>query len=260
MPMTGAGREPVVQAYIAWGDPLTDPAASLGQLHFDVVTQELHERTCEVTEHPVEQGVNIVDHVRPNTDRVSLEVFVSNTPVYSTDGQVLPLTMSLDKPGQVTAAGNSSFFAGGTSALLDVGLQAIGLQQGFPSSITANVLQFQGDIDYVQNCCNTLNRLRDTATLLSVVTPKQFYSNMIIDGDVMRRDAQSGTGAYFSLSFRQIRVVSSSIVDAPLPTIVRDTPVLDKGKKEAQAAPIQKESVARNLRGKATGFLSGLGL
>lgn len=239
MPQVGSPREPVVSAHLTWGDPITDPASALGQLEFDVVIAEHHERSTEVTDHSVEQGTAVVDHVRPNPDRLNLEVFVSNTPIRpnANDGQVLPLVLDLDPPGQ------GGFFTGGSSALLERGLQAVGLAKGFPTQVTANVLQFSEDTDYVQNTYNILTQLRDTATLLAIPTPRQTYFNMVIEKISMERDRQTGTSATFSIDFRQIRIVSSSIVDAPLPSIPRAVPNIDKGKRDPKAVSQPKQSV-----------------
>ena len=238
MAMVGSTREPVVSSFIAWGDPLTDPKGSLGQLHFDVVMTEDHERTTEVTEHSVEQGVAIVDHVRPNVNKLRLEVFISNTPIYNADFQLNSEVIDVD------AGGEHSFLAGGTSALFDRGLQAVGLQAKFPTQIAVQVLTSDGPVDYVQNAYNKMTELRDTATLLSVATPRQFYSNMILETINMHRDAQTGTSATFSLEFRQIRIVSSNIVDAPLPSVPRAVPTIDKGKLDPKKANTPKESLA----------------
>jgi hypothetical protein len=230
----GTGREDVHIAFIAWGDPLTDPTAQIGQQHFDAILSEDHSRTTLVTEHSVEQGSAVVDHVRPNPDELTLEAFVTNTPVYSDDAQLLPLTLDIPQPGQ--DSGLLSFLNGGTSAFIDKGLQLLKLQRGYPTQLTANVEQFDGDHDYVQNCFDTLTRLRNTATILSISTPRQFYSNMILVNVRMRRSKDQGgsSGAIFTMDFRQIRIVTSKIVDAPTPSIPRPTPIKSVGKKDVQ--------------------------
>lgn len=245
----GTGRQPIVPAYITWGDAITDPASALGSLTFDAILSEDHERTAVVTDHAVEKGSNIVDHVRPLPDRLSLEAFVSNSPITSADSQLLPLTLDLPQPGQ------AGFLAGGTGALLSKGLQAIGLQKGYPSSITAQVMQFSGETDYVRATYEQLTFLRDTATLLEVVTPQASYPNMVLERIGLHRDAQTGTSGTFSLEFRQIRVVSSKITDAPQPSIPRNAPSLSKGKKDAAAAKARMQSLA--FRG---GNALGMGL
>jgi hypothetical protein len=245
----GTDREPVVPAYLAWGDPIEAPQNQLGQLHFDVVITEDHERTAEVTDHSVEQGVAIVDHVRPLPDRVTLEVFVSNTPISSPDAQLAPLVLDIPQPGQ------GGFLAGGTSQILADAASFIGLTKSYPTQLTAMVQQFSADTDYVQNTYNTLTQLRDTATLLTIATPRQTYTNMIVERIAMHRDASTGTSATFELEFRQIRIVSSSIVDAPLPSIGRATPMANLGKKDPTPAPAPKQSVSVK-----TAALSGLTL
>jgi hypothetical protein len=241
MPMIGATREPVYSAYITWGDPLTAPQSSLGQLHFDAVLTEDHERTTEVTEHPVEQGTAIVDHVRPLAHRVRLTVFVSNTPVYSREG------IQDAQVADVEAGGQHTLLAGGLSGLLDRGLQAVGLQDKFPIQIGVNVMAFDQDFDFVKDAFDVMTELRDTATLLQVATPRQLYVNMILKTINMHRDPGTGTSANFELEFQQIRVVDSNIVDAPLPSVPRATPVTDTGKKDTKKAPKPMVSVTIEL-------------
>jgi hypothetical protein len=48
---------------------------------FDQTVSEGHEATAEVTEHPVEKGSNVADHVRQNPQNLTLEMFVTNTPI-----------------------------------------------------------------------------------------------------------------------------------------------------------------------------------
>jgi len=229
-------------AFIAWGDPQHDPPSALGELHFDAVLSEEHSRTATVTDYAVEQGVNVADHVRPDVDEVTLEVFVSNQPINSTDAQLLPLTLDIPQPG------GGTFLEGGTSALLDKGLQLVGLAKGYPTQLTYQVLQFSADADYVATAYETLTKLRDTATLLNVTTPRQLYQNMVLAKIGMTRNPQIGSGgANFSLEFKGIRIVSSAVVAAPLPKFVAGAPTVDKGKKDPAKAPIQKTDVATHI-------------
>ncbi len=240
MGFEGAHREPILPAHLTWGDPVTDPTTAQGILAFDAVLSEQHQLSAEVTDYAVEQGIAVVDHVRPNPDRITLEVFVSNTPVYSDDGVNGPLTLDLPYPDQAPAG-----FAAG-------GFQAVSAALTRPTQVSANVMQFDGDIDYVAQAFSQLQVLKDTATLLSIITPRKAYFNMILERVDMRRDKQVGSGgANFSLDFREIRIVSSKIVAAPLPTIPRAIPTVDKGKKDPSAAPVPKQSVLLNLGQKA---------
>ena len=41
-------------------------------LFFDATVRDSHEASATITEHPVEEGADISDHIRPDLDRVSL--------------------------------------------------------------------------------------------------------------------------------------------------------------------------------------------
>lgn len=59
----------------------TDAASGeLRIIDFDIVTGEEHQISATVSEHPVEDGANISDHVRPNLSRVTLKGLASDTP------------------------------------------------------------------------------------------------------------------------------------------------------------------------------------
>lgn len=245
MTQVGTGPEPIVPAFLSWGD-------GEGQLHFDVVMTEDHEFTAEVTDHNVEQGSDIVDNVRPNPSSITLDVFVSNTPIYApgSDAEVGPLTLLLDPTGPLGAAQDQTLAARFNN------LVANGDNHPSPTQLTANVLQFTADTDYVQNACNQLVTLMQTATLLNVTTPRRFYSDMVISSIRMHRDKSTGTGSDFTVTMRQIRIVQSAVVAAPLPSIARAAPTNALGKKDTTNASGPKESNFVH-EGKANGSLTG---
>lgn len=223
-------------AFLSWGDP-GDPAS--GTLRFDVVRTEEHEISATITEHSVEQGVNISDHVRPEPDRINLEAYVSNAPVRSKDGFFAPTTLSVPDP-PIFANINGAFNA------LSNALRG-------PNQFTANLFQFPSAADYVAGTLATLRALRDTATLLRVVCPNALYTDMVIETIGLRRSAEDGTGGSFSVGLKQIRVVKSSVTQAPVPTILRASPATHKGGKAAEETPEPRKSLLNTL-------LSGAGI
>jgi hypothetical protein len=54
----------------------------------DASVTETHSSTAEITSHPVESGVNIVDHVRRQPDSITITGIVSNTPTRFPQGVV----------------------------------------------------------------------------------------------------------------------------------------------------------------------------
>jgi hypothetical protein len=47
----------------------------------DASIEETHESPTTITDHAVESGANISDHMRPDADRLTIEGIISNTPI-----------------------------------------------------------------------------------------------------------------------------------------------------------------------------------
>ncbi len=54
---------------------------TIGGFVIDAAPTESHTFDSTVTEHPIEEGSDVTDHVRVRPDRVSIEGIVSNTPI-----------------------------------------------------------------------------------------------------------------------------------------------------------------------------------
>lgn len=196
-------------AYLLWDNDVT-------VLRFDAITSEVQERTNLITEHPVESGANISDHIRPNLNKVTIEAFVSNSPT-DADGQIAtkePLSVPNPPPG----------------ALLNGVIDAIGGLLNPMAQVVADVLEFQGGAtDFVAFTIDALQQIRGNGTIIKVVCPNATYESMILEGFEVHRDPNTGDSARFNMTFREIRIVSSSLTDAPQPTVARTAPTQDKG-------------------------------
>jgi hypothetical protein len=53
----------------------------LAKIVVDAVASENHGKTNTVTDHPVEEGMNVSDHIRPEPDVVQLDCVISNHPL-----------------------------------------------------------------------------------------------------------------------------------------------------------------------------------
>lgn len=60
------------------GPVLVQPRRSIGGLYPDVVVEESHEDSLEITEHPVEQGADISDHAFKKAEVVTIRGGVTN--------------------------------------------------------------------------------------------------------------------------------------------------------------------------------------
>jgi hypothetical protein len=64
-------------AYFTW----TDASGTEGTFYPDLVISEVWENNAQATEHPVEQGANVIDHVRVELVKCSLTIFATNEPI-----------------------------------------------------------------------------------------------------------------------------------------------------------------------------------
>jgi hypothetical protein len=207
-------------AWLVWTDPASQAQAFF---FFDCVKEESHVRDALICEHTVETGVNIVDHVRPQPDELTLEGIVTNHPIESPDAQVTQVTINIPPPKLQISE----------SLLLDLAAQAVGLAPKFPDKLVLpQITQFTSFTDYVANAYATLTSVRDQAILITAHTPRAMYTSMVLKGITMTRSTAIGAGAAkFRLQLRQIRVVSSSIGAAPAPTVVSASPTQNVGAK-----------------------------
>lgn len=150
--------------------------ASIGTVQLDASVSETHEARVEVTEHPVEQGVNISDHARPLPRALKIEGLVSN---YALPDPTAPLTARLSGSTQYSSR----------------------------SELAGN---------RAEEAYSELLRLKDAAELITVVTAIQTYENMLITDLNIPRDASSGDGLRFSVNLKQVTVVNSRTVDQPV--------------------------------------------
>lgn len=105
-------------------------------------------------------------------------------------------------------------------------------------NVGAKVLTFTGaNFDPVQLTHDQLKYLRDTSQLIEVVGSKGTYDNMTIENLTMKRTEGEGSGATFTISLKQVRLVSSTTVAAPVPTKPGGNTQVQKGSQATNATP-----------------------
>jgi hypothetical protein len=238
-----------MSAFIYW----TTKAGAENTLWFDVTTEEGHHLKAEVTEHPVEEGINVTDNVRPEADELSLTCFISNTPI-KTKANVLT---EVKKTGKIIGAQSGSV----TGEKLDVKTydppllptpgslinalsSAIGNLLNGKKEYKAQVLKFSKDFDNVQETYFALKELRDTGQRVEVITTVRTYKDMVVVDVSMPRTSEHGTGAAVTIQLKEIRVVSTLKVKAPRPADSLGAPRKNQGAKGPSDAddPSKKES------------------
>lgn len=249
-----------VPIYLEFGTPFSNGQDIVSPVfRFDAVLSERHDITSTITEHPVEQGTNIADHVRPDPVVINIQGVITQTPIVAvgTDGwsrtpQILgpgeynivqaqpkdapgtappvisppqpPLGALLSLNGIINAASNA-LFGDGTFTL----------QQ----SLDRNTLpdqQYHATVDtrtdnrnFIAEALATLIQLRDQATLCRVVAPHNSYKNMVLNKVALSRASSEAGKATFDLTLQEIRIVQTATVAAPKPSITRAAPPQKQG-------------------------------
>lgn len=231
-------------AFLTW-QPKSGPSKSL---FFDAVTDESVDLSSVSTDHPVEEGADISDHIRKERDRCSLEVFVSNSPIYDWNnrgGRVQKMPIPLAKYKAPLDATPGAVFGAVGGAIKG----AIGALLGKQEEYGAQVLQFANEFDAVADTLELFTKLRDDKQLVTVVLPAKMYQNMHLEKIQMQRNAGTGDGARFHLEFKQLLMVEAKLVNAPIPTETRGQPKKPKGAQGPKnaKAEVQKKSIAKSL-------------
>ena len=182
-----------------------------------VTLSESHNATNEVTEFPVEEGANISDHVRPGLKTVSLEVLITNTPIQVDPFQVTGgLTSNLlNLPIPFSPLSEAAPPLGTPGFVTRSLVNAIEGRTSTPV-IFAYTLTFD-DYEPVMNVYDTLKSIRDEGKLIRILTTFQEYKDMVLVNMGALKSAQEGSGARFTLDFKEIRTVTTETVASPEP-------------------------------------------
>jgi len=182
---------------ITWAD---------GSLQLDCEVSSQHESTSETTEHAVEQGASVADHVRPNADTCTLVAMVSNHPLRG--GSVRPLKLSIEG-----------------------------------RNVSVNVLQFDTVTDRVGEADAELQRLQQRSELLTIETSLRRYENVVITRYSVDRDASTAHALSLILEIKRLRLVSSQLVSVPDPVQRRGRPSRNRGAQPTTEATGARRSV-----------------
>lgn len=180
----------------------------IAALEVDATLSEVHEAEAEATEHPVETGVVVADHVILKPRRYRMEGLVTNAPI---------------------------------------GLSLVALQKRWTALRTSDPsidAPFAAErLSAVAFA--TLNGLLEAREFVTVVTPLAKYSDLVLVALSFPRDAHTGDALRFSATFKQVRKVTASEVQVQ--TFSPDGPAAPKADLGPQAtkttsAPVKERS------------------
>jgi hypothetical protein len=182
----------------------------LQRMIFDAVVRQNHLSAATPTEQPVEEGADISDHVKPELDSLTMEVVVSNEPIFDVGTQMDGAkggTQQIEIPNPIDIPGPVSI----------------------PSNTTVSVFAFDQEFDRVRTVHGLLLDLLKAGTRLAITTSLHPYEDMVLTQVGAVKQARTGTALMATVSAREIRVVSSETVDVPEPAETRGQSGVNKG-------------------------------
>lgn len=206
-------------------------------LQFDAVTNVTHIQKATATEHKVEKGANISDHIRKELDEVSFDAIISNEPVQDMNdhGQ----SVSSEELNYEHAKRPFSFTPGGiiagVSNLIDDVL-------GSAARSKVNVKRYSKGGNYVSEMHAELVKIQTTGQLCEIITEDRTYDGMALLSVELKKSPETGTAGTFALEWKKIQQVEVKIVTAPKPTEPRGNKPKAKGSQSATPAPEPKKS------------------
>ena len=148
---------------------LKKTSAKIGSVTLDASLRERHLSTAKATDHPVEKGTAITDHIRPEPLQLVIEGVVSNTPLPSPTAST-----------QQHTQGTTQFESRG-----------------------------EQDLERAGKAYTDLQKILDDAETVDVVTALRTYENMALISLEVPRDAKSGQAVAFTATLKQIRTVQT---------------------------------------------------
>ncbi len=188
---------------------------------FDICENEEHVETSIVTAHPVESGIDVVDHIRNDPSTLSMVFGVTQTPIEADpdQGRGGPITLDIQTP---QFSPPFDFTPGA------IWREAAGLLSSPQPAVTSvEVFGFSEPFDRIREVEQKLLELRESRALCRVVTLSRDYEDLAIARWSMRRESPGW--ASFAIDFQQVRVVSTASVAAPQPQEPRGEPKVSKG-------------------------------
>lgn len=212
---------------------------ALDSIALDATLSEQHTSASDVTDHPVERGAAVVDHVRDRPASVRIEGVLADFPL-----------------GDASAA-RASISYGRAAEVLD----ALGANYGWLSPPTVKVepgTANAGARGRGVEILEQLERLRRAATLIEVRSGLRTYRDMVIQTIDVPRSAALGSGVKFSATLREVRLVDSQLVPVKVSKL-RAAQSKQNGGKQATTEATDKERKRSLLIkiGDALGNLTG---
>lgn len=153
---------------------------AIGDYLVDVFVSEEHALDSDVTQYPVEDGSDITDNVRPKPRTITIEGFVSDTPV----GQMFAYRSQTSGNTTVDSVSTPQGSIDGSAPALDY----------LPS----------------EECFEFLEELYESREPVRLVTVMKVYDQVVLASLSIPIDAETGAALGFTATFQVLRLVTNA--------------------------------------------------
>lgn len=207
----------------------------------DATVQQTHTIASEATDHPVELGVNLTDHIRALPDEVNIRGIITDTPMLLPPDFVegsKQVEVKIKAPVRTIGSIPGGRALGPITALTS----GIPLPSIFQSK-DGVAIGFDPVFNRTLACFNALRKIRDESLLVQLVTRLHTYPSMALVSCQVMQEAKSGTSLLLSIDLKQIRVGRTESVE--IPAIATD--VKETGRKVAKPATVEEPQQAESV-------------
>jgi hypothetical protein len=217
----------------------------IGGMTLDATLVETHQFTAAVTDYEVEDGSVITDHIHLKPVTLLIEGVVSDSPVSLVASAV---------GSAATLVSGSIGRNFGKEAFRNEGLaeQALAAGAGSIAGLVTNVVADFGFGNTIFKTPNDafdyMTGLHEARSPVEIVTSLRTYKNMVIETLSVPRTPETGSSSIrFSVSLKQITVVSSAVVKLPAFKVASDAAgASSQGNLGSQATKPASESDAED--------------
>lgn len=192
-------------------------AKGLAGFVFDVPTGEKLDLQSEITDHVVESGSFISDHVVDKPIRITLSGFVGELVAEAPQGLELLSEFAQNRLGVVDGYlgqytdGMAGKIAGGIGKAQQA-VQAIGTAVKRTGNLVNSLIGGPGgDATQQKVAYITLKAMKDSRQLLSVSTPWSYHEDMMIEGLGFSQDAESNDISDIQITLKQVRLADTKV-------------------------------------------------
>lgn len=212
------------------------PSSVTASIFLDATVSEDFENPSELTQHPVENGADIGDHIILKPRRLTIEGVISDAPLgVSAQLQGLATTVA-SQIGQNLGGAAGGLVGAGVAAKTLAGILN-------PDSATGSTR--------VRDAVREFTNIREAKTPLTVVTGLTQYENFVLVSFKVGRDQQTGQSIRVRLELQELLVATAKL--AVIPKVKQALAESDQGRKNADPLSAEQGRKSSILYGLITG-------